>query len=150
MLDHDLAQLYGVEVRVLNQSVMRNPGRFPPDFMSKLTHAEADLLRSQPVTSRSGRGGRRYLPFAFTEEGVAMLSSVLRSERAVNVNVEIMRAFVRMRRMVINHKELSQRIDALESKYDGQFKVVFEAIRRLIDPPPGHARVIGFRRKSGE
>jgi len=147
MLDHDLADLYRVDVRVLNQAVARNGDRFPPDFMFQLTHAEAARLTPQRVSS-PGRGGRRYQPFAFTEEGVAMLSSVLRSDRAVRVNVEIMRAFVRMRRMVIDHKDLSQRLDALEAKYDDQFKIVFEAIRQLMDPPPEPvepANVIGFR-----
>lgn len=144
MMGHDLADLYRVDVRALNQAVARNDDRFPPDFMFQLTHAEA--ARVTPQTVR--RGGRRYLPFAFTEEGVAMLSSVLRSDRAVRVNVEIMRAFVRMRRMVIDHKDLSQRLDALEAKYDDQFKVVFEAIRQLMDPPAEPAeppKVIGFR-----
>lgn len=145
MLDHDLAELYDVDVRVLNQTVTRNVGRFPADFMFKLTYEEAIHVRSQSVTSKVGRGGRRYLPFAFTEEGVAMLSSVLRSERAVSVNIEIMRAFVRMRRMVVDHKDLSQRLDALEAKYDDQFKVVFKAIRRLMDPRRRPAKVIGFR-----
>ena len=151
MLDYDLADLYRVDVRALNQAVARNGDRFPSDFMFQLTPAEAARLR--PQTERSpGRGGRRYLPFAFTEEGVAMLSSVLRSDRAVRVNVEIMRAFVRMRRMVIDHKDLSQRLDALEARYDDQFKVVFEAIRQLMDPPPEPLepveppKVIGFRR----
>jgi len=147
MLDHDLADLYRVDVRALNQAVARNADRFPPDFMFQLTRAEAARVTPQTVSS-PGRGGRRYLPFAFTEEGVAMLSSVLRSDRAVRVNVEIMRAFVRMRRMVIDHKDLSQRLDALEAKYDDQFKVVFEAIRQLMDPPAEPAeplKVIGFR-----
>jgi hypothetical protein len=144
ILDDDLAALYAVEVKVLNQAVARNGDRFPPDFMFQLTHEEAARVR--PQTERSpGRGGRRYLPFAFTEEGVAMLSSVLRSDRAVRVNVEIMRAFVRMRRMVIDHKDLSRRLDDLEARYDDQFKVVFEAIRQLMEPPPEPAKVIGFR-----
>jgi hypothetical protein len=148
MLDHDLAALYAVEVKALNQTVRRNPDRFPPDFMFQLTYAEAARLRSDGTSSRNQWGGRRYLPLAFTEEGVAMLSSVLRSERAVRVNVEIMRAFVRLRRMAIDHKDLSQRLDALEAKYDDQFKVVFEAIRQLMDPPSEPvepARAIGFR-----
>ena len=144
MLDDDLADLYRVDVRVLNQAVARNGDRFPSDFMFQLTHEEASRLRPQAVKS-TGRGGRRYLPFAFTEEGVAMLSSVLRSERAVHVNVEIMRAFVRMRRMVIDHKDLSRRLDALEAKYDDHFKIVFEAIRQLMEPPAEPAKVIGFR-----
>jgi hypothetical protein len=146
MLDYDLAALYEVEVKALKQTVRRNAGRFPPDFMFQLTYEEADRVRSPGSHAR--HGGRRYLPFAFTEEGVAMLSSVLRSERAVRVNIEIMRAFVRMRRIAIDHKDLSQRLDALEAKYDGQFKVVFEAIRRLMEPPVGSAKVIGFRHDS--
>ena len=145
MLDRDLADLYGVEVRVLNQAVARNGDRFPADFMFQLTVEEADRLGSQSASVRRRHGGRRHLPFAFTEEGVAMLSSVLRSDRAVRVNVEIMRAFVRLRRMVIDHKDLSRRLDALEAKYDDQFKVVFEAIRELMEPPSEPAKVIGFR-----
>lgn len=148
MLDRDLADLYGVEVRVLNQAVMRNADRFPPDFMFRLTFAEAHRFESQSVPSRPRHGGSRHLPFAFTEEGVAMLSSVLRSERAVRVNIEIMRAFVRLRRMAIDHKDLSQRLDALEASYDDQFKIVFEAIRELMAPPLGPAKVIGFRTDS--
>ena len=148
MLDHDLAALYAVEVKVLNQAVRRNADRFPSDFMSQLTYEEAGRLRSQAASLQTRRGGRRYLPFAFMEEGVAMLSSVLRSERAVCVNVEIIGAFVRLRRMAIDHKDLSQRLDALEAKYDGHFKVVFEAIRQLMDPPPVPLKVIGFRTDS--
>jgi hypothetical protein len=146
MLDHDLAALYAVEVKALKQTVRRNAGRFPPDFMFQLTYEEAGRVRSPGSQAR--HGGRRYLPFAFTEEGVAMLSSVLRSERAVRVNVEIMRAFVRLRRLAIDHKDLSRRLDALEARYDDQFKVVFEAIRQLMDPPQEPvepAKVIGFR-----
>src|SRR5215204_1971405 len=147
ILDADIAALYGVEVKRVNEAVKRNLGRFPADFMFQLTPEEVKRLRFQFGTSNT-RGGRRYLPYAFTEQGVAMLSSVLRSDRAVRVNVEIMRAFVRMRRMVIDHKDLSQRVDALEATYDHQFKVVFEAIRQLMDPPPEPAeppKVIGFR-----
>jgi len=150
MFDGDLADLYRVEVRVLNQAVMRNAGRFPPDFMFQLTTEEADRFRSASAPPRQ-HGGRRHLPFAFTEEGVAMLSSVLRSDRAVRVNVEIMRAFVRMRRMVIEHKDLSRRLDALEAKYDDHFKIVFEAIRQLMEPPPLEpANAIGFRTDAGD
>lgn len=145
MLDHDLASLYAVEVKVLNQAVRRNADRFPPDFMFQLTYEEAARFGSREAGATAGRGGRRYLAFAFTEEGVAMLSSVLRSERAVLVNVEIMRAFVRIRRMIIDHKDLSRRLDALESKYDDHFKIVFEAIRQLMEPPPEPAKIIGFR-----
>jgi ORF6N domain len=148
MLDADLAALYGVSVSALNQAVKRNPGRFPPDFMFPLEEQEVANLKSQTVTSSSVRrswGGRRSAPNAFTEQGVAMLSSVLRSERAVRVNVEIMRAFVRLRELAGHNKELARRIDALESKYDRQFKVVFDAIRELMMPPaPARKRSIGF------
>jgi hypothetical protein len=149
MLDADLARLYGVPVKALNQAVKRNANRFPADFMFRLEHDEAGAVRSQIVTldaSPSGRGRHsKYLPCAFTEQGVAMLSSVLKSERAVQVNVEIMRAFVRLRRLISHNRELARRLDALESKYDRQFKVVFDAIRELMAPPaPAPKRRIGF------
>jgi hypothetical protein len=143
LLDLDLARLYGVETKALNQAVKRNLRRFPPDFMFPLTDAEFGALRSQLVTS--SWGGLRRSPHAFTEQGVAMLSSVLRSERAIRVNVEIMRAFVRLRSMMVEHKDLSRRLDELEARYDGRFRVVFEAIRELMTPPQGKGRVIGFR-----
>lgn len=142
MLDADLAALYEVETRALVQAVRRNPARFPDDFMFQLTPDEFDHLRSQTVIS--SWGGRRYPPYAFTEQGVAMLSSVLRSERAVQVNIEIMRAFVRLRQMLASHEELAAKLAALEKRYDGQFQVVFDAIRRLMAPPPARAREIGF------
>ena len=147
MLDADLAQLYGVPTKALLQAVRRNPARFPPDFMFSLTRQEVAVLRSQIVTSRSGPdawGGRRTTPTAFTEQGVAMLSSVLRSERAIQVNVEIMRAFVRMRSLAAQNQDLAHRLDALESRYDRQFKAVFDAIRELMAPPPAPKRRIGF------
>jgi ORF6N domain len=146
LLDEDLALLYGVEVKALNQAVHRNLARFPADFMFQLTAPEHALLRSQSVTLVAGRGRhRKYLPYAFTEQGVAMLSSVLRSERAIQVNVEIMRVFVRLRAMVIEHSELSRRLDSLEAKYDDQFRAVFDAIRDLMAPPPKSKRpAIGF------
>jgi ORF6N domain len=145
MFDSDLAKLYGVPTRVLNQSVRRNLSRFPPDFMFQLEAEEVGALRSQIVTSRkAGRGGRRYRPLAFTEQGVAMLSSVLRSERAIQVNVEIMRAFVRLRQMAISHADLARRLGELESKYDAQFRVVFDAIRQLMEPPERPRPRIGF------
>jgi hypothetical protein len=147
MLDSDLAKVYGVSTKALVQAVKRNPARFPPDFMFALMEQEDAALRSQIVTSnaRPGRGGRRTAPYAFTEQGVAMLSSVLRSERAVQVNVEIMRAFVRLREWIGHNRELARRIDALESRYDRQFKVVFDAIRELMAPPPPvPKRRIGF------
>jgi len=146
MLDEALAALYGVDVKVLNQAVRRNAGRFPTDFMFQLTTAETALLRSQSVTLKAGRGQhRKYRPYAFTEQGVAMLSSVLRSKRAVRVNIEIMRAFVQLRRILSSHADLARKLAALEKKYDAQFKVVFEAIRELMAPPePPKKRRIGF------
>jgi hypothetical protein len=144
LLDADLAPLYGVSVKALNQAVRRNKLRFPDDFMFQLTADEANNLRSQIVTSSSW-GGRRYLPFAFTEQGVAMLSSVLRTEQAALVNVEIMRAFVRLRRLLQQNAELVAKLNALERKYDAQFRVVFDAIRELMSPPVKPRRGIGFR-----
>ena len=130
IFDVDLADLYGVKTKVLNQAVTRNIERFPKDFMFRLTRQELINLRSQIVTSRWG--GTRYLPRAFTEQGVAMLSSVLRSKRAVQVNIEIMRAFVKLRELLSSHKDLEKRLNDLEKKYDKQFKVVFQAIRELM------------------
>jgi hypothetical protein len=144
MLDTDLAELYGVETRVLLQAVSRNQKRFPKDFMFRLSKEEYELLRSQIVISKKGRGGRRYLPYVFTEQGVAMLSSVLRSEKAVQVNIEIMRTFVRLREMIATHKDLARKLEALERRYDAQFKVVFDAIRELMAPPEPKKRKIGF------
>ncbi|MBI2606580.1 MAG: ORF6N domain-containing protein [Deltaproteobacteria bacterium] len=133
MLDSDLATLYGVETRAINQAVRRNAKRFPADFMFQLTDAEHESLRSQIVILKTGRGQhRKYLPLAFTEQGVAMLSSVLNSERAVQVNIAIMRTFVKIREMLETHKELAKRLDQLERKYDRRFKAVFEAIRQLM------------------
>lgn len=146
MLDADLASLYHVEVKVLNQAVKRNRPRFPPDFMFLLTLKEATSLRSQFVTAKTGSGGRRTLPYVFTEQGVAMLSSVLRSERAVRVNITIMRAFVQLRRILGANEELARKLAALERKYDGQFHVVFEAIRQLMTPSQPRRRSIGFGR----
>jgi len=134
----------------LNQVVLRNRRRFLPDFMYLLTYKEAESLRSQTVTAKPSRGGRRTPPYAFTEQGVAMLSSVLRSARAVGVNIEIMRAFVQLRRMLLSNAELNRRLDGLERKYDGQFQAVFEAIRELMKPPPDpEPRKIGFGRSAG-
>ena len=133
MLDSNLAELYGVPTKVLNQAVKRNPRRFPRDFMFQLTGEETENLRSQFVTSKRGnKGGRRYLPYAFTEQGVAMLSSVLNSECAILVNVTIMRAFVKLRELMATHKDLARRLDELEQKYDAQFKAVFDAINFLL------------------
>jgi hypothetical protein len=148
MLDADLADLYGVETRALNQAVRRNAARFPEDFMFRLTAEEAAGLRSQFVISNP-RGGRRVLPYAFTEQGVAMLSSVLRSPRAILVNIEIMRAFVQLRALLGSNAELAKKLVALEKKYDGQFKVVFQAIRELMAPPARRKRRIGFRAGRG-
>jgi hypothetical protein len=145
MLDSELAELYQVPTKVFNQAVSRNRNRFPKDFMFQLTVEEDESLRSQIVTSKVGRGGRRYRPYVFTEQGVAMLSSVLNSERAVQVNIAIMRAFVRLREMMESNKELAAKLDALEKKYDAQFSVVFQAIRKLMQPSPAkNSRRIGF------
>jgi len=149
MLDTDLAQLYRVPTFRLNEQVKRNRKRFPRDFMFQLSQQEADCLTSQNAMSNVGRGGRRTLPYVFTEHGVAMLSSVLNSERAVQVNIAIMRAFVRLRQVIAAHEELGRKIDELEKKYkehDSQFQVVFHAIRELLEPPAGPPkRPIGFR-----
>lgn len=144
MLDNNLAEIYKVQTKVLNQAVQRNIDRFPDDFMFQLTQSEFDNLRSQIVTSN--RGGRRYLPFAFTEQGVAMLSSVLNSDVAIKANIHIMRAFVQIRRLGITYVDLKKKIDRMENKYDHQFKVVFDAIRQLLNPPAPlkPKRQIGF------
>jgi len=144
LLDVHLATLYGVETGALNQAVRRNRERFPDDFMFQLTLAEWHNLKSQIVIS-SSHGGRRSPPNAFTEQGVAMLSSVLRSARAVAVNVEIMRAFVELRRVLESHAGLARKLEALERKYDGQFQSVFEAIRQLMAPPSRPRQRIGFK-----
>jgi len=145
MLDEDLAELYGIPTKVFNQAVQRNAERFPDDFMFQLSREEADSLRSQIVTLKTERGKhRKYLPFAFTEQGVAMLSGVLRSRRAVQVNIAIMRAFVQMRRMLLSHGDLARKVEALERTYDAHFRVVFDAIRALMGPPKTPRRQIGF------
>ena len=148
MLDADLAELYGVPTKVFNQAVKRNKDRFPSDFMFQLTDKEFHSLRSQIVTLETGRGRhRKYLPYAFTEQGVAMLSSVLRSKRAVQVNIEIMRAFVRLREMLATHKDLARKLEALERKFeshDMHIRSLFEAIRQLMTPPEPKKRKIGF------
>jgi hypothetical protein len=149
MLDETLAALYGVEVRALNQAVQRNIDRFPEDFMFQLSEEEGAGLRSQTVTLKpSGRGKhRKYLPYAFTEQGVAMLSSVLRSPRAVQVNIEIMRTFVRLRQMLQGNADLARKLAAMEKKYDAKFRVVFDAIRDLMAPPATSKKRIGFARE---
>ncbi len=163
MLDRDLAELYGVETKVLNQAVRRNIARFPEDFMFQLNEVEEQSLRSQIVTSNSrhpvdtsnlksqfassssGRGGLRYRTYAFTEQGVAMLSSVLRSKQAIQVNIQIMRTFTKIREMLATNSELRKKIESLESKYDQQFVVVFKAIKQLISPDvESSKKKIGF------
>jgi hypothetical protein len=163
MLSADLAKLYGVEPRTLIQAVKRNMGRFPEDFMFQLNAEEWDSLMTEDLKSQfvisseqtvpnnlksqiviSRWGGQRHPPYAFTEQGIAMLSSVLRSPQAVQVNIEIMRAFVRLRRILSEHQELSRRIDELEGRYDQQFRSVFEAIRQIMTPPAGKTNPIGF------
>jgi len=158
ILDVDLAKLYGVTTKALNQAMRRNKTRFPEDFTFRLTREEfdnmrsqigttsegQDSLRSQIVTSKTSRGGRRYLPYAFTEQGVAMLSSVLRSPRAIDVNIAIMRTFVQLRRFMEANRDLARKIEALEKKYDEQFAEVFAAIRELIAPPAPAKKQIGF------
>jgi phage regulator Rha-like protein len=151
MLDTDLALLYDVESKALNRAVKRNLDRFPVDFMFQLTAEEAKCLRYQSDTldkdNKPGRGQhRKYLPYAFTEQGVAMLSSVLRSQRAVQVNIEIMRAFVRLRQMLQQNADLARKLAQLEKKYDAQFRAVFDAIRELMKPPEKTRRRIGFGR----
>ncbi|MBU6482620.1 MAG: ORF6N domain-containing protein [Nitrospirae bacterium] len=146
MLDTDLAILYGVPTKRLNEQVMRNKKRFPSDFMFQLSAEEVERLRSQFATLKPGRGQhRKYRPYAFTEQGVAMLSSVLHSERAIQVNIAIMRAFVQLREMIASNKGLARRLTELEKKYDGQFRIVFEAIRELMTEPQPKSRRIGFK-----
>lgn len=143
MLDKDLAELYEVKPIVLRQQVKRNHKRFPPDFMFHLTEEETEVLLSQNVIpSKRSLGG--YLPYAFTEQGIAMLSSVLHSERAIQVNIQVMRTFTKLREMLSNHEMLRQKIEAMESKYDEKFKIVFEAIRQLLQKKEIPNKNIGF------
>lgn len=142
MLAHDLADLYEVESKVLIQAVKRNIERFPSDFMFQLENQEFINLRSQIVTS--SWGGHRWRPHAFTEQGIAMLSSVLKSPRAIQVNIEIIRTFVDLRKFLASHKELADKLNELERKYDHQFQIVFDAIREIISPPQPKRRKIGF------
>ena len=146
MLDRDLADLYGVETRVLKQAVKRNIMRFPSDFMFELNKEEFKILRSQFVTS--SWGGPRYVPMAFTEQGVAMLSSVLRSERAIQVNIQIMRTFTQLRKMLNTHEDLKRKIKAMEKKYDEQFQIVFEAMKALIQEDEKPKKKIGYIKES--
>ena len=164
MLDRDLAELYGVRTKVLNQAVKRNKKRFPADFMFQLSKTEQNQLvttcvrfkkllkpslRSQIVTLKRGHH-LKYVPFVFTEQGVAMLSSVLNSERAISVNIQIMRTFTKLRQILATHADLRKRLESMEKKYDQQFQVVFEAIKKLIDPPKPKKGKIGFLRESEE
>ena len=143
LIDSELAELYGVETGALNRAVLRNLARFPTDFMFRLTADEFKNLRCQIGTS--SYGGRRFLPYAFTEQGVAMLSGLLNSPRAVAVNIEIMRAFVRLRQLITTHVELARKLVTIERKYDAQFKVVFDAIRELMTPiVPAKKGEMGF------
>jgi hypothetical protein len=146
MLDADLAALYGVETGHLNRAVLRNKERFPSDFMFQLNEEELENLKCQiGISSFNWGGRRRSRPFAFTEQGVAMLSSVLRSPRAVEVNIAIMRAFVRLRQLLASHADLARKLDELEKKYDKQFAMVFQAIRKLMEPPqPGEMKEMGY------
>jgi hypothetical protein len=149
MFDEDLAGLYEVATKVFNQAVKRQLRRFPPDFMFQLTgeeSAELEALRSQNVTLKKGRGQhRKYLPYVFTEQGIAMLSSVLGRDRAIDVNIQIMRTFVKLREMIASNRDLARRLDDLEKKYDAQFRVVFDAIRSLMAQPEAKKRKIGFK-----
>jgi len=154
MFDKDLAQLYGVLTKNLNKAVKRNIERFPEDFMFQLNQQEIEVLRFQIGTSKNlgfqfktskkGRGGRRYLPYVFTQEGIAMLSGVLHSPRAIHVNIQIMRTFVRLREFLASHKDLAHKLEELEKRYDAQFKAVFDAIRQIMNPPEVPKRRVGF------
>jgi len=144
MLDTDLAKLYGVATKNLNRAVKRNAERFPLDFMFQLSPDELQNLRFQTGTSRREHGGRRFAPYAFTEQGIAMLSSVLHSQRAVQVNVAIMRTFVRLREMLSTHEDLRRKIDALEKRYDARFQAVFDTIRQMLETPVPMKKAIGF------
>jgi hypothetical protein len=145
MLDSDLATLYRVETKRVNEAARRNPARFPDDFMFRLTSAEASSLRSQIATSNIGRGGRRYLPYAFTEHGVAMLSSVLNSERAVQMNILIIRAFVKLREMIATHKDLALKIEEIERTQRKHGKQITAILQHLIEAPKSAKRRFGFR-----
>ena len=146
MFDADLAEVYGVDTRILNQAVRRNHHRFPADFTFQVTAVEADSLRSQIVISNVERGGRRYLPYAFTEHGAVMLASVLNSPAAVAASIRVVRAFIQLRAILSVHKGLARKLEALERKSDRQFKVVFETIRQMLNPPvESRKRPIGFK-----
>jgi hypothetical protein len=149
ILDRDIAALYGVKPIALRQQVKRNKDRFPGDFMLKLTRKEAEILVSQNVIpSKRSLGG--YLPYAFTEQGVAMLSSVLNSKRAIYVNIQIMRTFAKLRRILLSHADLKRKIEEIEKKYDHQFKVVFDIIGKLLESPKEPKKKIGFHLDQGK
>jgi hypothetical protein len=153
MLDEDLADLYGVETKRLIQQVKRNLKRFPGDFMIQLDQVEAEALRSQIATSNEGRGGRRYAPYVFTEQGVAMLSGVLRSDRAIAVNIEIMRTFVELRRVASSYAAIEKRLEEIERElggHDEQLNQIFATLRQLISPPDRPKRPVGFRMPEDE
>lgn len=145
MLDRDLAILYEVKIEALNQSVKRNIERFPEDFMFQITKDEFESLRSQIVISKPGRGGVRYLPFAFTEQGVAMLSSVLKSARAVQVNIQIIRTFTKLRELITDNEDLRRKLEVMEKQYDENFKIVFEAMKQLLASDSEPKPEIGFK-----
>ena len=144
MLDSDLARIFGVTTKHLNQAVKRNLDRFPEDFMFQVTENERESLRSQIVTSNASRGGRRYLPFVFTEHGTLMLANILNSPTAVGSSIQVVRAFIRLRQMMISHVELASKLNDLEKKYDRQFRVVFDAIKQLMIPTTSPRKPIGF------
>ncbi len=144
MLDIDLARIYGVETKILNQAVKRNWDRFPNDFMFQLNEKETEFLRSQMGTSKVGRGGRRYLPYVFTEHGALMLASVLNSDVAVEASIQVVRSFIQLREFVISHAELSKKLHELEKKYDSQFTAVFQAIGQLMVAPEVLSKKIGI------
>ncbi|HMK23860.1 MAG TPA: ORF6N domain-containing protein [Terriglobales bacterium] len=153
ILDSELAELYEVSVKRLNEQVKRNSDRFPADFMFRLTREEMDSLRSQNATSNPGRGGRRYPPYAFTEHGAIMAATVLNSERAVEMSVFVVRAFVRLREMLASNQQLAQKIDELERRletHDASIQEILEAIRELMAPPPASGRRIGFQLPAGK
>ncbi|MFM9909136.1 MAG: ORF6N domain-containing protein [Chitinophagaceae bacterium] len=151
MLDNGLAELYGIQTKVLKQAVKRNDRRFPADFMFVLTNEETRVLRSQFVTSKRGSGGTRYLPFAFTEQGVAMLSSILNSDRAIDVNIQIIRVFTKMRELLLTHKDILLQLEKMEKKLTGQdadIALIFIYLKKLLNPSHPSRQRIGFRRKN--
>jgi len=150
ILDSDLAMLYGVSTARLNQQINRNLDRFPGDFMFRLSATEFHDLMLQNATSKKGRGGRRKLPYVFTEHGAIMAANVLNSDRAVRASVQVVRAFVKLRQILAANADLAGKLDALEKKYDRHFKIVFDAIRQLMTPPPVNANSIGFRASPGK